>query len=165
MTTTKLQEQAKKFSAFFEQKARGDDTIWTIKDGAPPEVQEMAHHAHGDMMPDDWRYEFIVSALDALAESEDPDDIALEPDIYTGEFMAWLGSRADRYSYVDEVRDDLGAESFASITDEVQAGQLREKEEVLGLVRSWLEENADLETCDDCGNHVNDCECPDRDAK
>jgi len=32
-------------------------------DGAPDWFTDLCRHAHGDMMPDDWRYEFLQDAL------------------------------------------------------------------------------------------------------
>jgi hypothetical protein len=48
------------------------------------------------MLPDDWRYQFIEEALDAI--SEDGEDAQLEPAIYTHELTGWLHSRADRHA-------------------------------------------------------------------
>lgn len=145
---TAIQERAEEARSHFEQIKRGDDQIWSVKDSAPQWVTDLAHHAHGDMMPDDWRYQFIVDALDILAEEENPDNyvIALDADVdvYTGELLAWLGSRLDRTSYVNEALEECGRDAIApeepNIVKDIMAGQYKEREEVLYLVRDFLAE-------------------------
>lgn len=110
----------------------------------------LAAHSDGSMLPDDWRYEFIAYALSALSETNDPDDIDIEADVYTSELTAWLHSRNDRTAYCDEaVSEGLiseGSDMFARLT----AGQYLEKREVLAQVRAYLEsELDDMTTVDD----------------
>lgn len=139
-TQTALQTTAAEARSWFHQHQRSEnDTIWTLKDGRPQWVQDMAFAAHdsGDMLPDDWRYEFIVDALDALEENEDPDDIALEADIHTSDLCRWLGSRADRTGYCDEAMEEFGGD-FKDTVSLLQLGQWHEKREVLDSVRSFL---------------------------
>jgi hypothetical protein len=111
--------------------------FWCVKDGAPEWVEDMAMEAHGGMGADDWRYTFIVEALDSLEDS-DPDEIDMEPDVYTYELTDWLGSRADRYSYCDEAMEEVGGEFIGTI-DLLQSGQVREKREVLDSIVHTLE--------------------------
>jgi hypothetical protein len=141
-TVTKLQKLAGETRGFFHSIKRGEDSVWVTTDDRPDWVQTMCHEAHGDMMPDDWRYEFIVEALTELEDTEDADDINLEADIYTHDLTAWLHSRADRYSYCDEAFEEYGADpkQFPNpMISLLQWGQVREKEEVLNAVRSFLE--------------------------
>jgi hypothetical protein len=125
-------------------------TYWKRTDSAPEWVETMVHDAHGDMLPDDQRYAFIVEALDALSEDEDPDNVFLEPDIYTHELTAWLASHADRYGYCDRALEESGA-SFTNTIGLLQAGQSAEKAEVLASVRASLEAQLgeDEETADE----------------
>lgn len=74
--------------------------IRILKDDAPDWVRSLVLAAHGDMGPDDWRYEAIEDALSAV--EQDGEDAALEPDIYTWGLTRWLNSRADRYAYCDD---------------------------------------------------------------
>ena len=48
------------------------DKVLPQKD-APQWFTDLCHYAHGDMLPDDWRYEFIQDALNAL-ENDDDDE-------------------------------------------------------------------------------------------
>jgi hypothetical protein len=145
-----LQAMAKEARSCFKQHTRAeDDVIWTVDHDAAPEwVVDMIRDAHGPMSPDDWRYAFIVEALDALEECADPDEVDLEADIYTHELTAWLHSRADRTSYCDEYAQDFDAGN-KGIVAILQGGQWMEKEEVLAAVRSALQSRLDDDDDDD----------------
>jgi len=110
---------------------------------APQWFTDLCHHAHGDMLPDDWRYEFIQDALNALENDGDengPDIDNLYP--YTADRLNWLASRLDRHGYCDEAAEDMG-ESPKQIVDFIALGMDRELREVFDLVRERLEEIAD----------------------
>jgi len=140
-----IQELATKYAAFFITDKRDDGTEFVMtKDRSPAELQELCMHAHADMFPDDWRYTFIEEALIALSEEEHSEEIILEADIYTHELTSWLNSRADRCGYCDAAMEEYGS-PFRSTFDLLQAGQCHEKNEVLGLVRQWLEERTEEE--------------------
>ncbi len=146
-TETKLQKLAGEVSEMFEQKERDNgDKFQIVKDGSPKWVTEMCHEAHGDMLPDDYKYDFIVEALDALANYEDPDDIdsEIEADPYTHDRYKWLSSNLARSVYVDEAVENMG-HSDQGITGEIGMGQYQEKCEVLGIVRRFLEERLETE--------------------
>jgi hypothetical protein len=117
-------------------------------DGTPDWFTDLCHHAHGGMMPDDWRYEFIQDALNAPADGADEDRLdldALYP--YTADRLDWLASHLDRPGYCDEAAEDAGSPS-GDILALVAWGTDRELREVFGLVRSRLEVIAEDE-CDD----------------
>ena len=146
MTTTKteLQSLAGKVSAMFTKSTRADGhtEYWHLKntENAPEWVRDLCHDAHGEMLPDDWKYQFIVEALDALSENEDPGEICMEPDIYTGELTAWVSSHLERVGYVDECIDEFGViDKDTPLVSFLSYGQQREKEEVLQSVRASLE--------------------------
>lgn len=121
---------------FFKQITRNNgDTVW-ITENAPEWVNNLCHKAHGEMLPDDWRYQFIHQALCALSESEDWDDVELEADIYTNELTAWLHSRADRVYWLTEALTEFGPinDGFQAL----QTAQYLEKREVLEIVKEAL---------------------------
>lgn len=137
-----IQETAKEASAWFTRIKRNDnEEIVTLKEGRPDWVQDLVHKAHGDMMPDDFRYSIIEEAIDAIAEAEDLDEAESEYvdniDIYTNDLTGWLHSRNDRYDYVDQARDEFG--DPANTIDSLQQGQMMERREVFALVREGLE--------------------------
>jgi hypothetical protein len=118
-------------------------------DGAPQWFTDLCHHAHGDLMPDDCRYEFIQDALSALADGAGEDGIdldALYP--YTADRLDWLASHLDRPGYCDEAAADAGGPPGEILTL-VAWGMDRELREVFDLVRSKLEEIAEEQDEDD----------------
>src|SRR5262245_45755099 len=118
-------------------------------DGAPEWFTDLCHHAHGDRMPDDWRYEFIQDALNALEDGADEDGIDLDglyP--YTADRLDWLASHLDRPGYCDEAAADMGGPP-GEILAFVAWGMDRELREVFGLVRSRLEETAEEQDDED----------------
>jgi hypothetical protein len=134
-----IQKLAEEYHALFVLGKRGDGTeYWHIpREERTPELTELCHKAHGDMLPDDWRYSFIVEALALISESANPRDERLEADIYTHELTSWLHSRADRHGYCDEFRDEFGEPD--NTFNLLQGGQYMEKQEVYHSVLSSLE--------------------------
>lgn len=151
--TVSIQDRAKEAASWFEtaQRAAVKDGQATgelyvrVKDGAPEWVTELVRAAHYGvpdmlMLPDDFRYQVIREAVDALAEDEDTDehDFADGVDVYTSDLTAWLGSHSLRPGYCDEWKDDHGANEDG-IVSLIQGGQYMERREVFGLVRQALE--------------------------
>lgn len=136
-----LQELATKVRKEFTQDTRtATGTFWKRDSNAGDWIYDMCHDVHAGMFPDDYKYEFIVEALDLLADYGDPDDILndLQPDVCNHELIDWLGSHGERQGYCDEIMQE--GTNYQTIMDVIMAGQLREKEEVLGLVRQALED-------------------------
>lgn len=125
-----------------ETKAReeGPEYTCTIED-RPEWLTNIVREAHGDMLPDDWKYKFIEESICALAETQEPDDINLEPSIYNHELLNWLSSNLTRSSYMDEYVQECGVpdgKSFDGMSL-IGGGQYQEKREVLNAVRQGLQ--------------------------
>lgn len=127
--------------AQFEKRTHTDErTFWCLVDGSPVWMRDLCHDAHGDMMPNDHRYSFIVEALTALAE-DDEDGDSIEADSYTADLTGWIHSRTDRYAYCDQaVEEGYG---FTDTVTLLSLGQLMEKREVFQLVKESLEARID----------------------
>jgi hypothetical protein len=143
----KIQELAKDALSFFYRKKRREDDeneIWVYRSDRPDWLQNLVHDAHGNMIPDDWRYSFIVEALNAIEENTDLDEAceSLDSDIYTSDLTGWLHSRNDRVGYVTDARDELGR-GEGGLNEDNARGQLMEKYEVLNSVYKFLEELAE----------------------
>jgi hypothetical protein len=157
-----LQSLAVEAYACFEQarRATGDtatgpredgERYWRCKDGTPAWVRDLVHAAHGNMLPDDWRYAAIAAALEYLADSDvDSDDWQDASDfadgyvdIYNHDRATWLGSHSYRPGYVDDACEEYGTAPDASIMDRIGAGQYREASEVFSSVVSSLEGRMD----------------------
>lgn len=148
-----IQELASRAASFFEVRERppvrqGDEParFYTLKDRFPIWVRELVHKAHGDMAPDDFKYETVSDVLDRLADGQDPDECDLEPDVYTHDLLQWLGSNLNRPGYVDESVEQFGhAESGrgshgGGIVGDIAQGQWYEKDEIWRLVVEALNE-------------------------
>lgn len=136
--TTTISTLAAEAAKWFETAERKEgETYLRRKDGAPEWVSEMVRKAHGSMLPDDWRYDFIVQALCAL--EADGEDATLEADIYNHELQDWFGSHSDRVAFTDQALEDGLASAESGIMSIISMGQYLEKSEVLGIVRDFLE--------------------------
>jgi len=139
MTTAKtigarMAELAAEVSREFHRIKRNESTpglsdgVWMRKSEtrtADDWITNLCRAAHGEMFPDDWRYEFIVDALGDISETDDDaedgdaardywNDRLLElfdgRYIYTAQQTGWLHSRADRCGYVDDWRKECGSD-------------------------------------------------------
>jgi hypothetical protein len=124
---------------------RKDGTTFVkFNDNRPDWMQDLAHTAHGDMMPDDFRYRFISESLELISdasEDEDLDDLGndeIQPDVYNSDRLAWLSSNLNRAEYCNELLSGA-SDIFEVIGD----GQLYEKHEVYCLVLKFLRDLAD----------------------
>lgn len=147
-----LQTVAGELAEAFESAERSNgDTFYKLRDGSPEWMTDAIHAAHGDMLPDDWRYKAIRAVAQAMADLDadsDLDDSAHEAcdslvDIYTSGLTAWLASRADRYCYCDDAAEEIGVESGAGIIQRLQLGQFAEYREIWDSLRQALEAEAE----------------------
>jgi len=120
-------------------------TSWAKPTGAnaPQWVYDLTLTAHdaGEIRPDDWRYAFIMEALNLLADFEDADEAydSLCGDTYTAELTAWLASSVRRTDYADEGMKGYDGE-FNTFSGLLSYAQYLEKAEVFNAVRSFLED-------------------------
>ena len=123
----------------------------------------MCLDAHGDMMPDDWRYELISAVLDAIkdygygngdAEPNDLDAWRHEivdglVDIYTHDLTAWLHSNVTRYAYCDDAAEEMGDPD--DTINRLQCGQFMEIEEIFSALVDFLRERYENQNEDEDG--------------
>lgn len=107
--------------------------------------QEFFHHAHGDMLPDDFRYKMIHSILQEMDDNEEYEDLNIDDliPIYTNELISWLDSSISRLSYCDQY-----LEEFWQVSDTIHllsGGYMMELNEVYYLINEWLDENIEEE--------------------
>ena len=147
--TERVRQLAREANSYLRRDPARDILLPT--DGCPRWFTDLCHAAHGSMMPDDWRYEFIQDALSALGDGADEDRLdldALYP--YTADRLSWLASHLDRPGYCDEAAADAGGPP-ADILAFVARGMDRELREVFDRVRSELEEMAREEDTEEVG--------------
>jgi len=136
-----MQNKATIALGWFETAKRSDGSEFVrLQAEAPKDLRDLVYEAHerGQIMPDDWRYAFIVDAFTLLSENSDPDSVQVEPSVYNTELIDWLGSHRQRPGYVDEACEELGAEAPSDVISRIMAGQILEREEILAIVRGWL---------------------------
>jgi hypothetical protein len=139
--TDRIQQLAREANSYLRRDTARD--ILLPADDAPAWFTELCHHAHGSMMPDDWRYELVQDALGAIEDGAGEDRLDLDglyP--YTADRLGWLASHLDRPGYCDEAAEDAGGPPSEILTF-VAWGMDRELCEVFGLVRAKLEEIAE----------------------
>ena len=142
-----IQELASEYASLFITKTRDNgDKFLCLKDKSNDEkltdndacLSQFIYMAHDGMLPDDYKYQFIHDALEAIAETDDIDDISLEPDCYNRDLLKWLSSNLIRASYVDRAMEEI--HPYDNLWQALSNGQYLEKEEVLQSVISSLNE-------------------------
>ena len=137
VTIEDLAEEARE--CFVPHKTRPGTYVRT--DDCPQWVENLVFDAHeeesGDhMLPDDWRYRFIVDALDIIVDQcvrDFDDDFIIEPDYENHVLIQWLGSHGYRPGYCDTVYEVAPKNTMELIA----AGQMVEREEVfVSVLRS-----------------------------
>jgi len=137
---------AEMYEAFESFKRDGSETtIYKLRDGSPDWMTDVVYDAHGDMFPEDWRYEAIMDAVSHIADAdvETADDLDSHEfaesavDVYTHDRLRWLASHLDRVGYVDDAVEQLG-HSEQGIVGDIGGGQYLEYSEVFGSVAQAL---------------------------
>lgn len=126
-------------------KKRTDGNVFvTTTDDAPDWVVMIVRNAHEDMLPDDYKYDYIWNALEAITQYDDPQDAEsdIEADPYTFDLLEWLRSHLDRPGMVDEAVEEFG-HSEQGIVGDVMLGQWSEKTSVFRTVLNDVEELAE----------------------
>jgi hypothetical protein len=150
----RVRAQAEEARAWFEYRRRrgGAEAIYAMKDGAPRWVGDLVQEAHRHgrelMSSDDYRYAYLVEALDHLAKGRDPDDYAPEVDVFMDDLVAWLGSHAHRRVFVDAAMELELVPPDAGICTRIASGQEYERREVLALALRFLRDRAEVEVGD-----------------
>jgi hypothetical protein len=149
-TMTDIYELAGEAYGQFETRARNDgENYVTLKDNAPEWLQDLVHDAHGDFLPDDWRYQSIRDAIGFIHDVE-PGDLNdghefadQNVDTYTGSRFAWLASNLQRAGYCDEAAAEFGTDPEGGIVQLIGMGQYMESLEVWASVVEGLREQID----------------------
>lgn len=142
-----VQEAARVAYGWFESAERPvvpTEVFYRLREGRPDWVRDLVYAAHNDMLPDDWRFQCIMSACEYIAGSEGDDIEDAQNgfadgyvDVYTSSLLAWLSSNLRRLSYCDEALEEFGP--AAGIAETITRGQYLEAVEVFGSVLASLE--------------------------
>ena len=144
MSERTIETLAAEVRGMFERRERNNGTpYWCRKDDAPEWVADMCHDAHDGMFPDDYKYQYIVEALDMIADGDD-DEGNIDSDSYASELADWLGSSAYRVDYADDILNEYGdGANGPNMLGILGLAQIAERVEVLGFVRTALQEQLD----------------------
>jgi hypothetical protein len=136
-----VNELAKEALGWFitDTRDNGEEFVKT-KEGRPDWLENLIFTAHGNMMPDDYRYKFIEDALQYISDQDEDADLdrpEIEADTYTSDLTKWLNSRNDRVYYLSEALEEYGTnDGFQAL----YLAQLCERGEVYDSVLSSLRE-------------------------
>ena len=126
-----LQQAAREYLGFFELRATENGEAWRPVEGAPPEIKRLVRNAHGDYMPDDYRYRLIVEALRLVAECEDVECVEVIPDNEPARLTGWLNSKINRLQYMTIAMTEFEPKDSLQL---LTAAQYVERKEVLEAV-------------------------------
>jgi len=143
-----VQHLASRLASALEEATReSGETFLRLRPGSPGWMRDAVQAAHGDMMPEDWRYDFIRRAAWGIADADDLDDsfewADSAVDVYNSALCRWLASHSSRPGYCDEAREELG--EARDIMNIIQWGQMAELREVWDLIVSALRDIAEDE--------------------
>lgn len=144
MTATTIQDLARIALEFFETRTRDSgETFETTRDDAPDWIVDMIRDAHGDFLPEDWRYSTIRDAVSWIADNPSADDdsgefadSAVDTDSHAR--LQWLASNLNRAGYVDDACEEMGADPGLGIIERIGWGQCAEASEIYGSVYASL---------------------------
>lgn len=142
-TTATVESLAEEAASYFEGATRGEgdeaQSFRRLKSDRPEWVYDLVHEAHGDFFPDDWRYNCIENALEAIAQGIEPGEFADgEVDSYNASRVQWLESSIYRGAYCDDAIEEFGP-TDQGIYGIIGMGQYMEASEIYGLVMQQLE--------------------------
>jgi hypothetical protein len=108
-------------------------------------MTDVIHEAHGDMLPDDWKYEHVYHIASRIADMENETADAIRDneheicdslvDVYNSNLLAWVGSNLTRAAFVDEAISEMGWPKDGGLFTALQWGQY---EELRGIYSSLV---------------------------
>jgi len=118
----------------FTTKERGDGSTFTAcKDdiAIDSDLKTLIRECHDDELPNDWRYEMIVSILDSITEYDSDtewSDAAYEiednlTEMSTYKLFQWYADNSSRIDYVNTGIDEGMISKEMLITNQLMAGQ------------------------------------------
>jgi hypothetical protein len=153
--TEQIYELAREAYHCFENAERPDGTSFVrVRDGSPQWVSDLVRAAHGDFLPDDWRYISIRAALGDIADNE-PDNLDeyrgewadSNIDTFNAERSAWLSSDLRRAGYCEDAGEEfdfeVGSGPRGGVFDLIGLGQYAESEEIYDAVITSLRERVE----------------------
>ena len=136
MTLSDLARDCQKFMAYSRRDS--GEGFYHATDDAPEWFRELCRDAHGEYLPDDYRYKWISHALDAFADYDNAEEAIndCEPEPYHSQLLSWVSSNLYRMGYVDEAISGFGC---STLSDALALGQAEEMRETYYSVMESLD--------------------------
>jgi len=126
--------EAKKYFKCVE--SRDSNTIWRTVDNPPENIIKLVKAAHEEYLPDDYKYRFIVEALEGLSCCRSIEDLEVTPDSEPQMLTGWLHSKINRLHYMTRALAESNPDDSLKL---LKTAQSIEKKEVLDLVIRQLQ--------------------------
>jgi hypothetical protein len=132
-------------SDYFEVRKRDNDAAYTcLVDEAPAWLYDAVQAAHGDELPNDWRYATCAAIVEALEDQGDGDGVADSlVDVYTYNLLTWLSDNLSRTGYVDEALAEDVWDKSNGVAGLIGAGQYLAICEMVDVLVEAIAENVD----------------------
>jgi len=131
--TTTTAHTAKSLLAWFNDQTRdGGKRFYSLRSGCPDDVSQLVQDCHDGELPNDWRYDVIVSILHDLDGTQfdenapmidNASDIADgQVEVFNSDLATWLADQPARSDYIDQAREEFGGLEDC-IWSQIKAGQ------------------------------------------
>jgi len=138
-------KQLDEFCEAFETRTRDNgDKFTCLTVESPSWMTDILRECHGDMFPDDTKYNMIQECADSLREYKSlGTDNVFEiadglVDIYNSDRTDWLSSHLSRAYYIDAAQEEGLLTEDADTFTRIGVGQFKEYEEILyTLIRAF----------------------------
>lgn len=126
-----IKNAAEHWASRLVRRRRHDDTTYITFQGPSTATDELSREAHKAVdgpdcrFPDDWVFERLSVAFDALVDADGDAAVAEElirqdePFTYTADAFQWIGKNAYNQALVDEAAENFGADFGHSFTGNV----------------------------------------------
>ncbi len=123
------------------------DDRYVTRNNCPQWIVDLCFAARDGMFPDDYKYEYIIDALELIASQDNDaciEDLLaeIEADCYNHQLLKWLASSNSRVEYVDRYFDEFVGER-EDLIKQISLGQWLEKTEVANIVLQTLRDIID----------------------
>jgi hypothetical protein len=136
-----INKLAAKYASKFVVKTRDNgDKFYSTEGDRPQALTDLIFDAHNDMLPDDYKYAFIVDALEYISDdTNNVDDPELREEPYNHALLKWLSSNLQRAGYVDDYVNETGySTSNFDLFNLISCGMMEEQLDVYYSVLTSL---------------------------
>lgn len=134
----------KDYAKYFQTKRRisTQEKFRCLTDDAPVALVQLVRDIHFDhfdgCLPNDWIYETIDHAFDALLR-DDIDDCCIDADDYTSDLIRWL-QNPFAFGYCDEALAGLEGAKDLTLNNIIQIAQWEAKDVIYRTVNDFIQE-------------------------